>query len=408
MSARAAPGAPAGSRACSRWLPLLLVPVALLPDLAAALPLRTYFFRDFTVTFLPLRLFAARELREGRFPFWNPYVFEGTFQLPALYPPDLLTALWPSPAFVSWLLTLHLPLAALAAYWLARELGASRAAAFLAGAAYALGRVRPVLPEPVRVPAGARPRAVRRGALRRAARLGGRLVIVAALALALALSTLAVEFVAQAVVLGVALGLVARRGSASLRRLALALALGRGSPRCPSPSPSASCPRRRGARDSPPRWRSATPSTRPCSCSPCCRTCSACPPLLPRRGGAAASSARGCRTSSRCTSDRSSSPWPRSGRVLSPGGHGWRSSAWPPSASGTRSASGEASRPCWRACRSSARCASLPRRCSCRTWPSPWPPASGSTASGPGRGGGGCWPARPPAPRRPASSWPPF
>ncbi len=49
-----------------RWLPLLLVPTALLPDLAAALPLRTYFFRDFTVTFLPLRLFAAREMREGR------------------------------------------------------------------------------------------------------------------------------------------------------------------------------------------------------------------------------------------------------------------------------------------------------------------------------------------------------
>ena len=83
------------------WLPLLLVPVALLPDLAAALPLRTYFFRDFTVTFLPLRLFAARELREGRLPFWNPYLFEGTFQLPALYPADLLHALWPTPVFVS-------------------------------------------------------------------------------------------------------------------------------------------------------------------------------------------------------------------------------------------------------------------------------------------------------------------
>ena len=36
-------------RRLGRWLPLLLVPTALLPDLAAALPLRTYFFRDFTV-----------------------------------------------------------------------------------------------------------------------------------------------------------------------------------------------------------------------------------------------------------------------------------------------------------------------------------------------------------------------
>ena len=51
-----------------RWLPLLLVPVALLPDLAAALPLRTYFFRDFGAAFYPLHLFAARGLREGRLP----------------------------------------------------------------------------------------------------------------------------------------------------------------------------------------------------------------------------------------------------------------------------------------------------------------------------------------------------
>ena len=132
------PASPAEPR-WTRWLPALLVPVALLPDLAAALPLRSYFFRDFSVTFYPLRLFAAREIRQGRFPAWNPYIFEGSFQLPALYPPDLLHALWPSPVFVSWLLTLHLPLAALAAYWLVRELGASRAGAFVAGAAYALG-----------------------------------------------------------------------------------------------------------------------------------------------------------------------------------------------------------------------------------------------------------------------------
>ena len=78
-------------------------------------------------------------MREGRFALWNPLVFEGSFQLPAVYPPDLLHALWPSPVFVSWLLTLHLPLAALAAYWLARELGASRPGAFQSGAVYALG-----------------------------------------------------------------------------------------------------------------------------------------------------------------------------------------------------------------------------------------------------------------------------
>jgi hypothetical protein len=212
----------------SRWLPLLLVPVALLPDLGAALPLRSYFFRDFTVAFLPLRLFAAREMREGRFPLWNPYLFEGSFQLPALYPVDLLHALWPSPVFVSWLLTLHLPLAALAAYWLARELGTSRAGAFLAGAVYALsGFALSCLNLYVFLQALALAPFVA-GLLRRAARDGGRSVPAAAAVLALSLSTLAVEFVFQAVLLGVALGLAESPRRAALGRLALAVALGAG------------------------------------------------------------------------------------------------------------------------------------------------------------------------------------
>jgi len=219
---------PAGVRRLGRWLPLLLVPTALLPDLAAALPLRTYFFRDFTVTFLPLRLFAARELREGRFALWNPWVFEGSFQLPALYPPDLLHALWPSPVFVSWLLTLHLPMAALAAYWLARELGASRPGAFQSGAVFALGgfalsclNLYVFLQALALAPFVA-------GLLRRAALRGGRHVPAAALVLAVAASTVAIEFVAQAVLLGSALGLVASPRGQCLGRLLAAIALGVG------------------------------------------------------------------------------------------------------------------------------------------------------------------------------------
>jgi hypothetical protein len=216
------------SRSLERWLPLLLVPAALLPDLAAALPLRTYFFRDFTATFLPLRLFAAREMREGRIALWNPLVFEGTFQLPALYPPDLLHALWPSPVFVSWLLTLHLPLAALAAYWLARELGASRPGAFLSGAVYSLGgfalsclNLYVFLQALALAPLVA-------GFLRRAALRGGRQIPVAAVVVALALSTIAVEFVAQALLLGGALGLAVAPPGQALRRLAAASLLGVG------------------------------------------------------------------------------------------------------------------------------------------------------------------------------------
>jgi hypothetical protein len=212
----------------SRYLPLLLVPAALLPDLAAALPLRSYFFRDFTVTFLPQRLFAARELASGRLATWNPFVFEGSFQLPALYPPDLLLALWPAPAFVSWLLTLHLPLAALAAYWLTRELGGSRAAGFVSGAVYSMaGLALSCLNLYVFLQALAlAPFVV--GLLRRAAVRGGRATLAAAALLALALSTLAVEFVGQAAVLGVALGLVASPSRSGAGRLALALGLGVG------------------------------------------------------------------------------------------------------------------------------------------------------------------------------------
>jgi hypothetical protein len=210
----------------ARWLPLLLVPVALLSDLGAALPLRSYFFRDFTVTFLPLRLFAARELGEGRLATWNPFVFEGSFQLPALYPPELLHALRPDPVFVSWLLTMHLPLAALAAYWLARELGASRPGAFVSGAVYSLaGLALSCLNLYVFLQALALAPFVI-GLLRRAALRGGRAMVAAAALVALALSTLAVEFVAQAIVLGLALGLAAAPGRVGLARLGLALGLG--------------------------------------------------------------------------------------------------------------------------------------------------------------------------------------
>jgi len=200
-------GTVGGGRGRSRFLPLLLVPVALLTDLAAALPLQTYYFRDFSVTFYPLRAFATRELSEGRLPFWNPYIFEGSFAVPALYPPELLHALAPGPLLVSWLLTLHLPLAALAAFWLARELGAGRAGAFTAGVAYALGGLAlSSLNLYVFLQALAlAPFVV--GFLRRAAAGSGREVAAAAVTVALALSTLAVEFVGQALLLGLLLAL---------------------------------------------------------------------------------------------------------------------------------------------------------------------------------------------------------
>ncbi len=218
----------AGASGSHPLLPLLLVPIALLPNLAAALPLATYYLGELSTVFLPLRLLAARELGAGRLLLWNPYVFEGSFELAALYPPDLLHALWPNPAFVSWLLTLHLPLAALAAYWLLRELSVSRAGAFLAGSVYALcGFSLSCLSHYVLLQALALAPFVA-GLLRRTASEGGRAVALAGMLLALALTTNGFVFVGQAWLAGAALGLAAAPGRAALERLARATALGIG------------------------------------------------------------------------------------------------------------------------------------------------------------------------------------
>ena len=208
------------------WLPWLLALTALLPDLSAAIPGRSYYFRDFSVTFYPLRLFAAREWASGRWPFWNPYIHEGSFALPVFYPLDLLHVLWPGPAAVSWLLTLQLPLAALCAYALARDFKASRKGAFVAGSVYAMGGLcLSSLSLYVFLQALAlAPLVVL--AFHRAAARGGRWVPLAGLALGLSLTTLALEFVVQGLALGLALGLAASRGRAGVGRMGTAALVG--------------------------------------------------------------------------------------------------------------------------------------------------------------------------------------
>jgi hypothetical protein len=178
------------------------------------------------VTFYPQRWLWATELRAGRLAFWNPYVAEGTFLLPVFYPLDILHAVWPGPAAVSWLLTLHFPLAALAAYALARELGVDRLGSVVSGAVFSMGGfalsclnlyvfLQALALAPLVVLA-----------TRRAALVGGPWIAAAAAALAVAMTTLAVEFVVQAWLLGALLGWAAgRRG---LGRLVLAGVLGLG------------------------------------------------------------------------------------------------------------------------------------------------------------------------------------
>ena len=160
----------------------------------------TYYFRDFTVTFYPLRLFWARELAGRALAAVEPLRQRGRFVLPvALSRRTCCTRCAPGPAAVSWLLTLHFPLAALAAYVLARDLGVGRAGAFVAGGVFSMGGLAvSSLNLYVFLQALAlAPLVVL--ALRRAALRGGRWVAAAAGVVAVSLTTLAVEFVAQAV-----------------------------------------------------------------------------------------------------------------------------------------------------------------------------------------------------------------
>lgn len=209
-----------------RWLPALLPVVCLTPNLSSALPIWTYYFRDFSLTYYPVREFVAAEARAGRWAFWNPFLYQGSPILPAFYPVELLHLLWPGPIAISWLLTLHFPLAALAMYALARGLGACRHGAFAAAALYSMAglslsslNVQMFLQALAWAP-------LLLLTWRNAARDGGRWIAAAALVLAVSISTLAVEFVAQALALAVALALVTRSDRSAVARMALSLVLG--------------------------------------------------------------------------------------------------------------------------------------------------------------------------------------
>lgn len=215
------------------WLPALLAVVSLLPNPGAVLPILTYYFRDFSLTYYPILDFVGDEARAGRWPFWNPYLYEGSPLLPALYPLELLHVLWPGPAVVSWLLTLHFPLAALAMYALARDLGGCRYGAFAAGAAYSMGglclsslNVQMFLQSMAWAPLLVL-------SLRRTAAAGGRAAALAAACLALSISTLAMEFVGQALALALGLALATRADRGALGRVAVAVLVGVGAAALP-------------------------------------------------------------------------------------------------------------------------------------------------------------------------------
>lgn len=218
-----------GDRRRTATLALLLAVVAFLPFLRGTLAGASLYFRDLSLQFFPVRRFVAEGLRAGEVRFWNPFAHEGVpLALPPLgYPLDLLHVLRPDACFFSLLLALHVPLAALALFALARHLGASPLAAAGAGLLFGLGGFA-LSTVNLYVYAQALPWvALVVLALRRAADGGRRDVAVAALTGGVLLTTTAVEFALQ----GFAAGLVlaSRPVARGVReRLAASVALGAG------------------------------------------------------------------------------------------------------------------------------------------------------------------------------------
>jgi hypothetical protein len=100
---------------------------------------------DAALQFYPWRDLLFESWRAGVPPFWNPYQLAGTpllanSQSGALYPPHLLMAFAPGSTALrmNLLVWLHLALAGLGTYALARRLGANRAGAFFGGLCFGL------------------------------------------------------------------------------------------------------------------------------------------------------------------------------------------------------------------------------------------------------------------------------
>jgi Bacterial membrane protein YfhO len=216
-------------RVTERWgvLATAVATLSFLPFLAGVVLGRCFYYRDLVRQFFPLRRFAVERLLGGEVPLWNPYVREGepvALPLAISYPVDLLQLLLPDERGFSLLLALHVPGAALSFMLLARYLGIGPLAAAGAALVYSLGGFAlSCLNLYVYLPAVAWAPLVVVGLLR-AAEGGRRRAAQGALLTAIAISTLGVEIVLQALVVGVVLAWRARE-PARVGRVAATLAL---------------------------------------------------------------------------------------------------------------------------------------------------------------------------------------
>jgi hypothetical protein len=97
--------------------------------------------RDLATFFYPFRLIWVETVRQGHFPFWNPYIKCGvplfaTIQPGVLYPLSLLYLFLPLDLAFNWTIVFHFFLAGAFTYLLMRELGASQQGALAAALAF--------------------------------------------------------------------------------------------------------------------------------------------------------------------------------------------------------------------------------------------------------------------------------
>jgi len=115
--------------------------VSFLPFLRMSLLGQSFYFRDLSGQFFPARRFVLDGLAKGEVRFWNPLIHQGVPMSlsPFGYLPDFLQMLAPNEFGISLLLALHIPFAAVAFLFLAKELDLSPAAGVVGAFVYALG-----------------------------------------------------------------------------------------------------------------------------------------------------------------------------------------------------------------------------------------------------------------------------
>jgi hypothetical protein len=97
--------------------------------------------RDLTTFFYPFRFIWVETIRQGQFPFWNPYIKCGvplfaTIQPAVLYPLSLPCLFLPLDLAFNWTIILHFFMAAAFTYVLMLELGATARGALTASLAF--------------------------------------------------------------------------------------------------------------------------------------------------------------------------------------------------------------------------------------------------------------------------------